>query len=189
MTDKGYYAHMSVDREKLRQVLGVDRPRRMELPEAETEGWLDYWRRESLRKYPTPDAYEAVCRARDSWQARAEREIKRRDELGELLQKAENELAEQSRQWLLEKGLRQQAEQERDDVKEYFRIKQDQVWALDKERTHLREANTAMRKALLAERADALTWDGIRTVKRIDEALKHADDLLSRYPKEGGQVE
>lgn len=38
----------------------------------EAEAWCEYWQREALRKYPTPDAYEAVCRARDKWQQLAE---------------------------------------------------------------------------------------------------------------------
>lgn len=39
---------------------------------AEADAWCEYWRREAFRKYPTPEAYEAVCKARDKWQQRAE---------------------------------------------------------------------------------------------------------------------
>lgn len=40
---------------------------------AEADAWCEYWRREALRQHPTPEAYEAVCKARDKWQERAER--------------------------------------------------------------------------------------------------------------------
>lgn len=164
MTDKGCYGHMRIDREQLRQVLGMERPR-IEMPEAETEAWIEYWRREALRKYPNPDAYEAVCRARDSWQARAEREIKRRDELGKLLQKAEKE---------------------RDRLKSIVDAKylslnkgdEEARWAMQEENIALREANTAMREELELLRESAWMHGGTKAVERLDI-------LLSRYPKEG----
>lgn len=103
----------------------------------------------------------------------------------------------------------QQAEQERDDAKEYFRIKQDQVWALDKERTYLREANTAIREALVKagsflERImsfygqdlqvlgwhmnnQTVPWDDFFDNNCAHDAVESVQSILSRYPKEGGE--
>lgn len=38
----------------------------------EADAWAEYWRQEALRQYPTPEAYDSVCKARDKWQQRAE---------------------------------------------------------------------------------------------------------------------
>jgi len=39
----------------------------------EADAWCEYWRREAFRKYPTPEAYEAACRALEKQRAENER--------------------------------------------------------------------------------------------------------------------
>jgi hypothetical protein len=38
---------------------------------AEADAWCEFWKREALRKYPTPEAYAAVCHAMETHRVRA----------------------------------------------------------------------------------------------------------------------
>lgn len=103
-------------------------------------------------------------------------------EVEELLQQAEQELAEQSRQWLLEKGLKNQAEQQRDE------------WVVAFWKEH--EANTAMREAITALKKEYLDEDFLNGPDGESDATvgyrlayKRICEVLSRYPKEGGNAE
>jgi hypothetical protein len=66
---KGAYAHGSI-RQFQTIIQGVES---LQKQLSETDAWCEYWKREAMKKYPTPEAYDAVCKARDSWQRKAEK--------------------------------------------------------------------------------------------------------------------